>query len=883
MKISRHVFVPMLLVFLLVTGILVPLAGQDDTVITLAVPAWISDLFNQELLEQFYAENPGVKVVLKQEDNQFFPPPAFAFEEYMEGIQGRVANADVLYIESMQLMPEATRAGYFLNLMPLAESDPEFNRSDFINAALESFEWDRGLWAVPVSASVEILVYDIDAFDEAGLAYPSPSWTLQDLINAAEQLTIRSEDGLVQVPGYTGYNLGALLYSTTGVRLYDPSTVPAEPDFSSPELVAALETWAAFQEDIRNTSTDADFNATPLTYSQPWRLVNSFNTDSRRWAGALLPGGGAGLSLQGFAVSAGTEQPEAAYELVKFLSKSPQVANRFFGNTPARYSLFGVETDNNMFIRPEIPADVQALIDEAIANAIPTSEIRFADYLQRVMGEMSANDTMTALEIIETEARENLLAAEQRGQETILAVATPIPTPVIGEGEIVMRFGLNLYTSQIPNRDQWEQRIAEFIATNPRVGNIDLVTQGFNPQTLDNIDCYYQPTNDVGSLQFETLNLLNLDPFMDVDPTFNPDDFIGNVLQEVQRDNRTWAYPIVLQPGILWYNTERFDEAGAIHPEGGWTVEVFEDALNRLDAVAEDDEPIFVPETFDATYLLMLMTAYGGIPYDYRTDPPTVNFTDPDTLNAVREVLDLARSGYIAYQELQTFGGSSVSGGSNPAITTDNLSPYTWRLQNRDDANFAMPYQLTNYPHGTEYIPVSYSLGTAYINADSQNPEACYEWITTLASHSELFVGVPARHSLIDASDIALRQGEDVAALYQEFAQLLEAPNVVAFPGQYGGSTGNSLGAFVEPYWMHTAFNDYVLNNVDIETAMQQAQTDILTYRDCTGNIPAVDVTQFIDDPEAGQAYFRQFIDCAVAITPELREQFSFYYQEDEQ
>jgi hypothetical protein len=35
-----------------------------------------------------------------------------------------------------------------------------------------------------------------------------------------------------------------------------------------------------------------------------------------------------------------------------------------------------------------------------------------------------------------------------------------------------------------------------------------------------------------------------------------------------------------------------------------------------------------------------------------------------------------------------------------------------------------------------------------------------------------------------------------------------------------------------------------------------------------------------MNDPDAAIDYARQFIDCAVAITPDLREQFSFFYEE---
>jgi hypothetical protein len=48
----------------------------------------------------------------------------------------------------------------------------------------------------------------------------------------------------------------------------------------------------------------------------------------------------------------------------------------------------------------------------------------------------------------------------------------------------------------------------------------------------------------------------------------------------------------------------------------------------------------------------MLIAAYGGLPFDYRTDPPTLNFTDPATVEAIRQVLDLAKADLIQYETL---------------------------------------------------------------------------------------------------------------------------------------------------------------------------------------------------------------------------------------
>ncbi len=55
----------------------------------------------------------------------------------------------------------------------------------------------------------------------------------------------------------------------------------------------------------------------------------------------------AGLNPQGFAISSGTQYPEQAYALIKYLTSNADVANNFFGISPARQSLVGATTTNN--------------------------------------------------------------------------------------------------------------------------------------------------------------------------------------------------------------------------------------------------------------------------------------------------------------------------------------------------------------------------------------------------------------------------------------------------------------------------------------------------------------------------------------------------------
>jgi len=880
---------------ILLSGIMLGMAAQNNIVLTITVPEWMNDVFDEELFADFEAAHPGVAVKLEPSgENTYYGGAAYDVDQYLEASLAYAGTADVLYMSSWNLSTEATRAGHLLDLSPLVSGDPSLNESDFFPAIWQSVQWDNGIWMLPVSADVQILIYDKKAFDEAGLAYPDASWTLDALANAGRALTQRNADNEVTRPGIGIYDPSLLFASLLGHGFADTSVIPNTPQLATPELEQLLTTWKELEEEgITNYNFQGDSSNVPITMEAPWRLwQGSFmpSTDETyqpEWAGALLPGGGAGLQLQGFAVSGGTAYRQEAYDLAKYLTSSAEVVNRFFSSTPARQSMVGVESENSAFF-PDIPEDVRALIGEAVANAIPLSDLRFSDYVNVAMNKMrdqeNPMDAIAALQETETEARNNLAKAEEQRSTTVVAVATPVPTPVLAAGEVALDFGFTSMMSPMPNRDQLEAAIDEFVANDAEVGQIVLDT-GFRAinEYTDQFDCFYLPYNAVPGLDLTTVR--NIDPFLNTDPGFDPNDVVGNTLAQVQRDNQTWAYPIIIQPQILWYNHDIFTDSGAIEPTGGWTIDEFNDALQMLHVNPDDPAP-FEAQDFGSTHLLLLMAAYGGLPLDYRTSPPTINYTDPATVDAVRQVLDLARNGYIKYHELANFGGGGGFSDQIP-ITTDTLSAMSWRFRTMidpeisgGDTSYVDPYRLTTYPVGSRYTPVSYDIGTAYISASAESPEACYRWISALAQHTEIFNSMPARRSLIGAANVVMSQGQDLVDFYQQLDRLMQQPNTVIFPSQYFGGGDNTPNSFIVQYWLNRAFDHYVLDDADLETELAEAESNGKTYLECAANIPPFDPAQYATQEEQ-MNYYRQFGDCAIAIDPSLEPMFSFGEESD--
>jgi ABC-type glycerol-3-phosphate transport system substrate-binding protein len=885
----KQLFLALLLITL-ATTILASSAlfAQENIVLTLGVPEWFLGNIDDEIFDDFEAAHPGVSVVFVSIPGELVYPssPEYDLEAYLNATEEYVAQADVLVATNYNLNTAATRAGYFLDLTPLVSTDSELNESDFFPSMWESFQWDQGIWGLPVTASFNVLVYRPAAFDAANVPYPTENWTFNDFADAVRALTQRDENGDVTLPGFMSFGSNYLLRSFLSQGYYDANTFPEAPMLTNPELVDMLNQWRALEEEGVFGSFDGsgeyDYNEIPMTIQQPFNLM--YAPDADEFAASLLPGGVAGMDLTGVVLSAGTTQPELAYELAKYLTENIDFIGAQFGMAPARQSMVGQQAEGSF--QPEFTDEVEVLIDGAILGALPTTEMRYTGYVEQALNNVRADeegtlDIETALQEMEAQAIEDLQTAEARRETAIVSVATPVPTPVLSEREIALKVNITSFTSSTVNEEGWDQFIADFTDEDPDVGfvEIDSNFRGDILATAEEVDCFYVPYNPLSA---ETVSaLLSIDPYLSADVNFDVNDVVPGVLQQLQLNGLTYGMPMTLQPEVLWYNSDMFDEAGVITPENGWTVDEFEDTLQQLkQGASEDDPPPFSGGFNGGNYLMMLIAAYGGTPLNGIANPPIVEFTETENVEAMRQVLDLARDGYLEYNELGNFGGGGGMFG-NAAIYDDILSAFSFQFQViSDDEEAENPYHLTTYPRGSRYTPVSYGIGSGYISATSQNPDACYRFLSALSERPDLLGGMPTRESLLDNQEFVASQQPDAVEFYRSYFETLDDPNLLVIPSNFGGAD-QFPGLFAIQLWLYRAFDAYVLEDADLDTELQQAQAYSDSFLECTADIPeAENILNMTQEDQID--YFRNFARCAILVDPELESLFGVILGEDE-
>ena len=855
--------------------------SSNKILLSVAIPSALTDTFNGKVISDFEAPYPNVSVQVVS-SSPTIPSAAQGLDAQLAAVSQYVSSADVLFVDSSRISVEATRAGYFLDLTPLVGSDKTLNTDDFYPDVWSAFQWDKGFWALPAAANTITMAYKASAFDSAGIAYPSDQWTISDFDTAIRKLAVKDPSGKIITPGLgaSPSSLALLFRGLANNNFYDSTSVPNSPQFGNGAISDILNTWAKLDSKglVSNSVAVMGPNQPPMIINNTLQsLLPNITVDAnQRNTGVLLPGGKAGLNVQGYAVSAGTEHPDLAYAFARYLTNRADVSAQAV--SPARKSLAGSGVIGNAAgLNVKVPAEVQSLVSQGISNGIILADLRYADYLAIAVKEIEAKtDPQIALNDAEAQAVTNVKAADTRRATLKVVITEPQPQVSSVNGKGVLNFGVSSFQNPLPQQDKWNALISDFVANDPQVGEINLSAvqagQRVNPSTMMNgkFDCFYLPTNGVPGAPLD--QLLPLNPLMASDSTFDKNDIIGNSLAQLTQDNKVWAMPIVITPTILKYDPLRFSQAGLPAPENNWTVNQFTDALKALHSDTKAPAP-FIPINSGGSYLFILIAAYGALPLDYRVNPVKIDYTSDASETAIKQVLDLAKNNYIQYTPLGgmnvDFGPANV--GTVPTILNTTLNgfsvPVTFGNATSDPTQ---SYKWVMYPKGNQFTGMSYDIGTVYIDASARNPDACYRWISRLARHPELFSGMPARRSLISDSTIAAINGPDLTAAYQQIATTLQDPNTVSFPSPFSALT--NLPAYTYQHWLFQAFDNYVLHDGDLNAGLKDAESKSKGVQGCLQSVPPLDRTS----PDTMRQYLRSLSLCVGKVDPVLGAAFGF-------
>ena len=302
-------------------------AAPSGDMIELQLMGWSSsDAENarlQEMVDTYNANNPGVNVTLSQ------------VPDYDTVLQTAMAGGeppDVFYIDSFRL-PDYVAAD---SLMPIGDQmdDPD----DFFPSLRQAFTINDTFWCPPKDFSTLALQYNTDMFDAAGLEYPTPDWTWDDLRAAAETLT--DEEA-----GVYGLVLPADMARWIAF-LYQAGGTVANDDFSamtldSPEALEAtdfyvnlvLDGFAAQPSDLDSGWPGEAFGKGTAAMALEGNWIVPFLQDQfpdLNWGVTEMPAGPGGDATMAFTVcygvAADAPNPEESIALANWLTGAEGMA-----------------------------------------------------------------------------------------------------------------------------------------------------------------------------------------------------------------------------------------------------------------------------------------------------------------------------------------------------------------------------------------------------------------------------------------------------------------------------------------------------------------------------------------------------------------------------
>lgn len=287
-------------------------------------------LGEQLLLQDFHTAHPNIEV--------FYTPEPDNYEERMLADMQAGVAPDV-FAGCCDTFPIWAQEGYLLDLRPFVESDLQRETiDDWDKAQYRSFFTSNGVqFGLPKYHGALALFYNRDVFDRFKVGYPTSEWTHADYLLAMQRIR--------EAAVAAGHNdLWGSMFDVSWERIQvhvngwnghfvDPQNA-SRSWMANPEALAAMEWLRTRMWDDRVMASRLDVgNLDPrdafirgslaMVEEGSWALRDILEQADFRIGVAPFPAGPSRrvtlATTDGFAVFSGTRQPEAAWELVKFL------------------------------------------------------------------------------------------------------------------------------------------------------------------------------------------------------------------------------------------------------------------------------------------------------------------------------------------------------------------------------------------------------------------------------------------------------------------------------------------------------------------------------------------------------------------------------------
>ena len=278
------------------------------------------------VVDGFEAAHPDINVTVEVAD----------WDSYWEKLRVLMAGGtppDVFAMDAPLFMDWQSR-DVLLNLQPYIDADPTILDGVY-PITLQAYKLPDGYFGLPRDFQTIVLYYNKDMFDAGGVAYPTETWTYDDMRSAAAALTKDKDgDGTIDQWGFWdgGYDMepfwGALVWAYGGDVI---DVAAGKTLIGSPQAAAAFQLMSDMWLTDGSMPTEQQLAAygwdgflsgvSAMGASGHWS-VPEYSAVTFNWDIAPMPLGPAGratsVNSAGFVIAKDSPHPDAAWEFVKY-------------------------------------------------------------------------------------------------------------------------------------------------------------------------------------------------------------------------------------------------------------------------------------------------------------------------------------------------------------------------------------------------------------------------------------------------------------------------------------------------------------------------------------------------------------------------------------
>jgi multiple sugar transport system substrate-binding protein len=332
---------------------------------------------HKAVADAFMKEHPEIKIETWNEP----------WDNYFTKIKTLWSSGDPKVIPNIAFLwptPSYAAQGVLENLDPYIQKSG-YKLDDYWSGLLDSAKYNGSVYGLPRDIEVNVLYYNKDLFDKAGLKYPDENWTWDDLLAAAEKLTLKDASGKV-----TQYALAmeggkyAKWINQNGGSIVDDYVNPSKCMMADPKSVEGIKFFADLMNkgyamrdaDLSQAGGDASVfqSGQAAMIIQNTSRVSGFNKAGMKYdvAVAPIPKGGKRFNSAGGAawvMSAKSDNKDAAWTFLQWL-QSTNGGEKLYTERGEIFPALQSTANSPAFMTGQPPANKQAIITEAKASGV---------------------------------------------------------------------------------------------------------------------------------------------------------------------------------------------------------------------------------------------------------------------------------------------------------------------------------------------------------------------------------------------------------------------------------------------------------------------------------------------------------------------------------